>query len=114
MTQVGDAQMIQVHQRRSSTPNVLSGTTTSTLPIQFSGVGPNGQKVILTQLTNSQSPGPGNGQGGHTVVPLIRPMQPGSPIIVRATPAQNQQFFQQQVCFFKCFFRITFIGVFII
>jgi hypothetical protein len=97
--------MIQV-QRRSSTPTVLPN---STMPI-LSGVGPH-QKVILAHITNPPSPGtttqqismtPGSpsvvsgnsmqmNTGGQTVVPLIRPIQPGSPIIMRPA-GQNQQF----------------------
>lgn len=84
------------------------------MPIQLSGVGgPHGQKLILAHISNnSQSSGGGGtgmcptsqhqqitiaqaqqGGGVQNVVPLIRPAQPGSPIIVRANPGgQNPQF----------------------
>ncbi|CAG7637940.1 unnamed protein product [Allacma fusca] len=95
-----DPNLIQV-QRRSTTPTIIqSPIQTTSMPI-LSGMQPH-QKVIVAHISGpsgstsgpvtitqhhlhpSQSPhhlGMGN-PGTTTVVPLIRPVQPGSPIVV--------------------------------
>src|SRR5882757_3276356 len=94
--------------RRATPTTVLSA---SGLPI-LSGVGPH-QKVILAHISNPQSPGGGqssspiaiaqcpgptntgsslSGLGSASVLPLIRPLQGGSPVIVRPASGQSQQF----------------------
>jgi hypothetical protein len=107
MGQVGDTQVIQI-QRRSSTPTLLSAPVHSSSVPMLSGVAPH-QKVILAHITGPQgtngptqitiAPSPGGTAGGnqtstsqHGIVPLIRPIQPGSPIIVRHAVPTTQSF----------------------
>jgi len=102
---MGDTQVIQI-QRRSSTPTLLSAPIHSTSVPMLSGVAPH-QKVILahiagpqgtstpTQISISPSPATGGTQAGgsQNVLPLIRPVQPGSPIIVRHAGGATTQTF---------------------
>lgn len=109
VTQIGEAQVIQV-QRRCSTPTMLPNIQPSSMPV-LSGIGPH-QKVILTHIAGPQGSNgqtqislghSGNNNVGQSVVqpgsvmPLIRPVQPGSPIIVRSTSSGNQPIFVSQL-----------------
>ena len=92
---MGEPQLIQVH-RRASTPTLIqSGMQQTTMPI-LSGMpshqklivvsGPGGTSSPITLTTTQHQHQQSQGGPGHanSVVPLLRPVQPGSPLIVHS------------------------------